>query len=315
MLNNAKQIQKYISYILIIIIFFVIVYQRNNIADSIGQIADANTSQIFFASLLTLYTFIASAVSYKILALKQLSFRELLIAQVAANFVNRLLPAGVGGIGANIQFLRHKKLSTYQAAATVTINNGLGIVGNLFIVILVIITNHPTLEKIHIQGKIIGMIIIVVGVIFIAVFINHRVRNVIKKSLIIFWNKIAVYHNHKIKLLIAILVQMTLTLATAGAFWFSLKAVGLGVTFAQAVIVFTIGFALGSALPTPAGIGGVEAGLLSGLLAYGFPSTAGLAGVILFRSINYWIPLLISAPVFWYASSQHYFSVKNQRHN
>lgn len=299
---------KYVLTILFAFAILAIIYfQRQSFAVSISHIRNANTRYVLLASLCTTYAFLASALSYKILASKHIRYHESLIAQIAANFINRILPAGIGGLGASIQFLRHKKHTPAQATAVVAINNGLGIVGNMIIVLTVLIFNNTTVSAIHLNSiTLLGILSLIISISIIVVM-NAKIRHIIELSFSSFWHNIMAFKYRKKSLYAALMVQISLTLATVGAFYFCLHAVGVSIDFALASIVFTAGFALGSAVPTPAGIGGVEAGLLSGLLAYNVPSTTGLAGVLLFRSINYWLPLLVSTPMFWYASSHNYF--------
>jgi glycosyltransferase 2 family protein len=48
---------------------------------------------------------------------------------------------------------------------------------------------------------------------------------------------------------------------------------------------------VGSAAPTPGGLGAVEIALSTGLAAVGVPSTAAVSGVLLFRLATFWLPV------------------------
>jgi uncharacterized protein (TIRG00374 family) len=50
--------------------------------------------------------------------------------------------------------------------------------------------------------------------------------------------------------------------------------------------------ALGSAAPTPGGLGAVEAALTAGLTLAGLPGQTALSAVLLFRIFTFWLPVL-----------------------
>ncbi|WP_216630246.1 lysylphosphatidylglycerol synthase domain-containing protein [Nocardiopsis coralli] len=58
-------------------------------------------------------------------------------------------------------------------------------------------------------------------------------------------------------------------------------------------VVFLAGNAIGSAAPTPGGLGAVEAALIGGLTAVaGVPAAVALPAVLLFRLLTFWLPVL-----------------------
>ena len=62
-------------------------------------------------------------------------------------------------------------------------------------------------------------------------------------------------------------------------------------------VVYLTGSALGSVVPTPGGLGAVEAALSAGLTAAGLPGAAAVSAVLLFRLLTFWLPV----PVGWVA--------------
>jgi uncharacterized protein (TIRG00374 family) len=78
------------------------------------------------------------------------------------------------------------------------------------------------------------------------------------------------------------------------------------VSFAIVLIVLTIGVAGGTAVPTPGGLGGAEAGLTAGFVAYGLTSNRALAVTLLYRLLTYWLALVIGALAFSVARRLRY---------
>jgi hypothetical protein len=76
------------------------------------------------------------------------------------------------------------------------------------------------------------------------------------------------------------------------AFWFSLRAVSHPVSLGLVAFVLPVGM-VAVAVPLPGGVGSVDVALIGLLTAVGgVPSTAATAGVILYRGVTYWLPLL-----------------------
>ena len=90
----------------------------------------------------------------------------------------------------------------------------------------------------------------------------------------------------------ALVANMLLTSLNAAALSLSVAAVGGQLSWALAVLVLSIGTFIGTALPTPGGIGGVEAGLAAGLLASNVPANIAVPAVLIYRALNYWLPII-----------------------
>ena len=71
----------------------------------------------------------------------------------------------------------------------------------------------------------------------------------------------------------------------------ALWAIGAHPAILPAAVVYLAGNAVGSAAPTPGGIGGVEAVLAAGLTAIGIPGHEAIPAVLLFRVATFWLPI------------------------
>lgn len=71
----------------------------------------------------------------------------------------------------------------------------------------------------------------------------------------------------------------------------SLRAFGAVVSPSVIVMAYFLG-TLGSLLPLPGGIGGVEGGMIGALAAFGVPGGQAVVGVLAYRAISFWLPTL-----------------------
>jgi uncharacterized protein (TIRG00374 family) len=68
-------------------------------------------------------------------------------------------------------------------------------------------------------------------------------------------------------------------------------AFGANVPVAVLVVGYFLG-TLGSLLPLPGGIGGVEGGMIAAFVAFGVPAGSAVIAVLAYRAISFWLPTL-----------------------
>jgi uncharacterized membrane protein YbhN (UPF0104 family) len=71
----------------------------------------------------------------------------------------------------------------------------------------------------------------------------------------------------------------------------SFRAFGSVLPVAVLVMGYFLG-TLGSLLPLPGGIGGVEGGMIGAFAAFGVPGSTAVVGVLAYRAISFWLPTL-----------------------
>jgi uncharacterized protein (TIRG00374 family) len=72
----------------------------------------------------------------------------------------------------------------------------------------------------------------------------------------------------------------------------SIRAFGGSLGLTTVAVVFLTGNALGSAAPTPGGLGAVEGALSVGLTLAGLPAGTATSAVLMFRLLTFWLPVL-----------------------
>jgi len=90
---------------------------------------------------------------------------------------------------------------------------------------------------------------------------------------------------------------LLLSAAYIGCLAVCVRALGVSLPIASVAVVYLTGSAIGSLVPTPGGIGAVEAALSAGLTAAGMPAAAAVSAVLLYRLLTFWLPV----PIGWLA--------------
>ena len=82
------------------------------------------------------------------------------------------------------------------------------------------------------------------------------------------------------------------TVALVACFYACVRAVGSDPDPAALAVIQMVGNTVGTAAPTPGGLGAVEAALTAGVTAIGTPAAVAVPAVLLFRIVSFWLPIL-----------------------
>ena len=315
MAEPASKIQSRRNFIivagLVVLGIYVIVPQLGSFHASWGAVKRADSGWIGVAAAFTFLTYLFAAGTYYLLAAKALRYSQLVLVQLAAMFVNKLLPAGVGALGANYAYLRHRRYNLGQAAATVAVNNLLGVVGHLLVVLVSILffTGHIKPSGFWQQFSW-SKLSLGAAVILLALAILVRVvgKEWFGNAMRAVGEQLASYKQRRLALLGALGTSICLTLCNLLCLGACALALNIHLPFVALVVIFSLGVGGGSAAPTPGGLGGFEGGLFAGALAYHSPAASALALALLYRLVSYWLPLIGGALAFAVSQKRKLFT-------
>lgn len=262
------------------------------VSASSAAIRHADVPFLLLALALMVLTLVIAALTYGVLALHPLRLRETLLIQLAASFVGRLLPAGLGGLGVNGVYLYRRKHSPAEATAVVSVNNLIGMGAHILLLAGVVFLRPETLSSLtsrhHTSIPWLGVLAVVV---LLAASLSLPA---IRAQLTRFIANLAVSvkKERPSKLLSALALAAALTITYTVLLYVSARAIGVQLSLEQVFIVFSFGMLAGTATPTPGGLVGVEAGLFTGFTLYGAPDTQAGAAILIFRLVSYWLPLI-----------------------
>lgn len=281
--------------VLFLLLLYIVLPRLHSFSESFTALQHALPTYALGAQLAIVCSYLFAAFIYVQLSLRHLPYWPTLQIQMATAFANRLLPAGLGGMGLYTQYLRRKQHTLAEAIAIAATNNGLGMAAHGILLVIVLATGTQALGQlhgIHITKTMLVILLAVLLIIIATTFIYARVRQALKTFANQFIQQLWAYRRAPWRLGAALVGAMCLTLCHVVALYLCAAAVGISISLWVAFIVFTVGIAAGTATPTPGGIGGVEAGLLAGLVGYGAAASPALAAVLLYRLVSYWLLLI-----------------------
>ncbi len=216
------------------------------------------------------------------------------LVQVASSFANRLTPAGLGGIGLNIRYLERAGLDRSAAVAAAAVNTAAGaLVHVLGLLVAVALIGRAGVGAAHLPKAWPVLVALAAALaagglllwsplgrqrlVAPAVRAGQELAGVLRRP-----GKAAQLFGGSAGVTLA----YALTLACC------LQAFDAHVPLASTIAVYLAAAAVASASPTPGGLGAMEAALVAGLTAVGAPTGPAVAGVLAFRLLTYWLPVL-----------------------
>lgn len=262
-------------------------------------IENADWGWVAAAVLFSALSYVAAAMSLLGFVPERVPFPRTVAAQVAGSFVKIVAPAAVGGVALNTRFLQRSGVRPGLAVASVGASQLFGLGCHILMLLsfgyLTGTEKTPSLSpsRTVIAGllTVAVLVLVVTSVPFLRKFVSTRVRSlfagVVPRMLDVL--------QRPQKLVTGIGGMLLLTACFVMCLDASIRAFGDGTTslsIASVAVVFLAGNALGSAAPTPGGVGAVEATLTVGLIAVGLPKEVAAPAVLLFRLLTLWLPVL-----------------------
>ncbi|MCW2526226.1 MAG: hypothetical protein JWM76_1086 [Pseudonocardiales bacterium] len=234
---------------------------------------------------------------------EKLPYLRTVSVQLAAGFVGFVMPPAVGGAALNVRYLQNSGLGTTAAATSVATNHVGNALTHIALLTVLVTATGSTSER---HSPIPGWAFLVLGglaaVALIAMTIP-MIRKIVVARLLPPIREVVPrlvgLINSPLKLAQAFGGALLLNATFIGTLWFSIRAFNADIGLAAVAVVYLAGSAVGSAAPTPGGIGAVEAALSAGLVTVGMAGSSAISAVLLFRLATFWLPV----PLGWVALS------------
>ena len=251
---------------------------------------------------LSALTYAGAALSLTGFVTERLSFGLTVFVQLASSFVTLVTPAAVGGAALNIRYLQRRKISAANAAASVGVSQVVAFVLHISLLVIFIALTGTNESKSPIEVPVAayfvlaGLVVIVAAVAALPAgrrLLRARVAPTINQVL----PQLLQMAQHPRKLAQGVGGGLLLSAAYIGCLAVCVKALGGSLPIASVAVVYLTGSAIGSLVPTPGGLGAIEAALSAGLTAAGMPGAAAVSAVLLYRLLTFWLPV----PIGWVA--------------
>jgi uncharacterized protein (TIRG00374 family) len=135
-----------------------------------------------------------------------------------------------------------------------------------------------------------------------AVWVSHlkNVRSYLHKLYLQWKFLLKFLANDKKRIIGVLLIAVTIISVNSLIMHLCALSVDVSLSIANTVIALSIGVLVGGLLPTPGGLGAVEAGIAATLVVLGYSAPEATSIALLYRTITYWMPLLPGTVAYFY---------------
>jgi undecaprenyl-diphosphatase len=280
-----------------LIALYVLIPQFADVEGMFKQLKDANWALVGIALFFSALSYVGAGIS--LLAACPVPVRPASAVEVslAGSFVNRITPAGIGGIGLNLRFMQKAGANTTEAASRWGVNALLGGVVHFSLAALFVLWAgksgafdfHPPKMPLLVAF---AVVCVLAGVVFITPFGRRRLLGPAARIAAHAWEGVRSIASEPSRLCLMILGGAMVTLSYLFSLYASVRAFGGTTSLAAVGAIYLTGSAVGQAAPTPGGLGAVEAIVIAALVSAGLEKEIAVPAVLLWRLCTYWIPIL-----------------------
>ena len=217
---------------------------------------------------------------------------------LASSVVDLVAPAAIGGATVNLRFLNRRGVSTPLGVATVALVQISQIITTVVLLVIVALGTGFALPSARPSGAVVMALVAVLVAVVVALatpavrrWVTDRVRPGVEQAR----PRITWLLANPRRMAAGIAGNLLMTLSYVGAMAASVAAFGESLPLSTLAITYLVSNSAGSAVPTPGGIGPVEAALTGGLTVAGVPAALALSIALVFRFVTFWVNI----PIGW----------------
>jgi uncharacterized membrane protein YbhN (UPF0104 family) len=255
-----------------------------------GRLAVADQGWLLAGAAAAVGTWAASALAQQGAVVRRLPGARLVAAQFAAASANHLLPAGLGAGAVNLRFLMRCGLPPARAAGALAVKAATGAAVRLALIALLAPVCPGLLRLPHVSPVVVAAVL--AGTVLAVVLLATPWWSRCRRALAAVLADIRALHACPTRaaalwggsLAFAALHALVLIAVT--------RAVGLPLAPLQVALLYLAASSAAALLPTPGGLGSLDAALALVLTAAGTPGAAAASAVLGYRLLTVWLPLL-----------------------
>jgi putative heme transporter len=296
----ARRIRRILCLLPLLLVTVVAVRHRAVLAEGFGHLGSAEWPWLLAAVATTCLTWVAAACTRQGAVVEPLPKRRLLATQFAAGAANHLLPTGLGASAVNLRFMTVCGLPLARSSAALALYLLAEAVGRLTLLAALLIAFPDALRigALLPDGATVWLLLAVAAVLLVAaatLTLVRRLRTAVASFLRTALGEARSVHTRPSRALalwggsLAFPALQAAGLAAVG------QALGLSVPPLHTAVAYLAATVAVALVPTPGGLGSVEAALVVALVAAGGPAAVATAVVLAYRIITVWLPLLPGA--------------------
>lgn len=240
-------------------------------------------------------TYVGAGLSVVGFVTEKLSLLRTIAVQVGLGFIRLVAPPAVTSVAINARYLIKSGISPAGAAASMAASQLVALItGIILLPLLGTLTGRNIVSRGPGAPVVVG-VLAVLAVAIAVVAVLPRLRTPVMAAVRRFTEtalpRLAELAQQPLKLAQGLGGTLLITAGYVACLDFCALAFGAHVPVTLVAVVYLTGNTIGSLLPTPAGVGAVEAVLTAGMTAVGVPAVTAVPLVLVFRMISFLLPM------------------------
>ncbi len=270
---------------------------RSVLADGLQQLTTARWPWLLAAAGATCLTWVAAACTRQGAVVERLPGGRLLATQFAAGAANHILPSGLGASAVNLRFMTVCGLPLARSSAALALYLLAESVGRVALLgaALLAFPGALRLGALLPDGAA-GPLLLTAGVVLaVAVVVPAlvgRLRRAVVSFLRTALGEARAVHARPSRALALWGGSLAFPALQAAGLVLVGRSLGLGIPAAHMAVAYLAATVAVALVPTPGGLGTVEAALVVALVAAGGPAATATAVVLAYRVVTVWLPML-----------------------
>ncbi|WP_373432166.1 lysylphosphatidylglycerol synthase transmembrane domain-containing protein [Streptomyces afghaniensis] len=296
----ARRLRQILCLLPLLLVTVVAVRHRSVLAEGFAHLGTAAWPWLLAASGATCLTWVAASCTRQGAVVERLPRRRLLATQFAAGAANHLLPTGLGASAVNLRFMTVCGLPLARSSAALALYLLAESVGRVALLGALLVAFPDALRLgTLVPETAFGPLLAGAGVVLViavaVLTLVRRVRSAVLSFLRTALGEARSVHTRPARALALWGGAFAFPALQAAVLVLVGRAMGLDVPPAHMAVAYLAATVAVALVPTPGGIGSVEAALVMALVAAGGPAAVATAVVLAFRVITVWLPLLPGA--------------------
>ncbi|WP_086809225.1 lysylphosphatidylglycerol synthase domain-containing protein [Streptomyces reticuliscabiei] len=273
----------------------VLAAHRRAVDAGTDRLAAADRGWLLVAAAAALSTWMCAAVVQQGAVAERLPAGRLVAAQFAASAANHLLPAGVGASAVNLRFLTRCGLSTARSATALAVKAAAGGIVRVGLAVALLLTSPraaphlsiPVLRVPFVLAAVCGVVAAVAGVAF-----SKPLRSRLLVALDRVRTDVRAVHGSRARACALWGGSLAFALLHAAVVIAVVRALDVALPAGQVLLAYLVASGAAALLPTPGGLGSLDAALAFALTAAGAPGSVAVSAVFGYRLLTGWLPLV-----------------------
>ncbi len=295
-------VAKAVSWVGFAVLAFFLLTLASNWTEIVDTMAGLDWVWVVPIVIVTLLGTVGGAMSLSGSVIRPIALGEATIVMFGQSFLNRFTPMNAGGMAMRIRYLQKGGTDGTVATAAIGLTSAAsGVVQVVFFVFFVFVASADPTGGLQLSSggtdlSIVGVFAVAVLIAAVAIASAPKLRRWVVEFVRSTFTKIKTdfgeLARRPTKLSLLFGGQALAKLSTILAFVWSCRAFDVDLSFVELGALYMVANTVASAVPTPGGVGAIEAALVFMLTSAEVDDPTAWAAVVLFRLINYWFPTI-----------------------